>query len=340
MSALNSLPDLLRPYVGNTLDPLLNPLIAHLNSSPLTKNALLAFLALSVVRTLSRTLSSQVVNNWTSQRPWDNKKELVLVSGGCSGIGKQIMLDLAAKGIRVVILDVNEPDFKLPSNVSFYTADVTSTANLKQVGDAIRAAHGDPTVLINNAGVGYDGPILTEPEERIQRTFQVNTVSHFWMVREFLPAMIAANHGHVITIASMASFIGLGEMTDYCCSKASALAFHEGLTQEIRTWYKAKKVRTSIVHPLWVKTPMIQQLTDAKSNKFKMPVMTVQVVSDAVVKQVLGQRSGQVIIPAMHSGLSLLRAAPTWLQEFARGIGSKQLKAVVDAEMALKKSME
>ncbi|QSS62457.1 short-chain dehydrogenase/reductase [Histoplasma capsulatum] len=330
MSALQKPHDLLYRYVGNSLASVLS----YINSSLLTK-ALLAVLVLSILRSANRTLSSLVVNNWQRQRPWDNKRELVLLTGGCSGIGKQIMLDLAQKGVRVVILDVVEPSFKLPPNVFFYAADVTSTAIIKAVGDAIRAAHGDPTVLINNAGVGYGGTILDEPEERIQRTFQVNTISHFWMVREFLPAIIRENHGHVVTMASMASFIAVGEMADYCGSKASALAFHEALTQELRLWYNAKKVRTSIVHPLWVSTPMIEQLT-RPGSVFSMPVMTVDVVSSAVVKQILSQRSGQVIVPSRRSGISLLRAFPTWLQERARGVVSKELKAVSDAEAKLK----
>jgi short-subunit dehydrogenase len=199
------------------------------------------------------------------------------------------------------------------------------------VAKAIRAAHGDPTVLVNNAGIGHGGTILEEPEESIQATFQVNTVSHFWMVREFLPSMVRNNHGHVITIASMASFAVLGEMVDYSCSKASALAFHEGLSQELRVFYKAKKVRTSIVHPLWVRTPMIQLLTDAGQH-FKQPVMTPEVVSAAVVKQILTQSSGQVILPPKLSWLSNLRSLPWWLQEAGRSVQSRELKRMRDME--------
>lgn len=99
-------------------------------------------------------------------------------------------------------------------------------------------------MLVNNAGVGHADTILDEPEAKIRQTFEVNTISHFLMVREFLPSMVKQNHGHVITIASMASFVAQGEMVDYCCSKASALAFHEGLGQELRFWYEAPKVRT------------------------------------------------------------------------------------------------
>lgn len=89
--------------------------------------------------------------------------------------------------------------------------------------------------------------ILEKPESVVRKVFEVNTLAHWWTVREFLPAMIQRNHGHVMTIASAGSFLGVGEMTDYSCSKASALAFHEGLTQELRFWHKAKKVRTRYV---------------------------------------------------------------------------------------------
>lgn len=129
--------------------------------------------------------------------------------------------------------------------MSFYRCNITDSTDIKTVGDKIRAEVGEPTVLVNNAGVAYEGTVLEEDEVKIRRTIEVNTLAHFLTVREFLPAMINNNHGHVVTIASMASFLALGEMVDYCCSKASALAFHEGLGQELKYWYKAPRVRTS-----------------------------------------------------------------------------------------------
>lgn len=130
------------------------------------------------------------------------------------------------------------------STASFYQCDITSTANLKEVAAAIRQKHGHPTILINNAGFGRGGTILDESESDIRRTFEVNTISHFWTVKEFVPDMIQKNHGHIITIASLASFIAPGEIVDYSCTKAAALAFHEGLTQELKHWHKVGKVRT------------------------------------------------------------------------------------------------
>ncbi|KAH7313985.1 hypothetical protein B0I35DRAFT_410908 [Stachybotrys elegans] len=88
---------------------------------------------------------------------------------------------------------------------------------------------GDPTVLVNNAGIGYAKNILDSTNDEIRRTFDVNIVAHFFLVREFLPFMIKMNHGHVVTIASTASFLTIASNTEYSCTKATALAFHEGL---------------------------------------------------------------------------------------------------------------
>lgn len=311
--------------LGQWLQPIvqqLPPSLQNILLHPLAPKAFLVVVALALLRLTNRALTSWSLNNGVSVGKWNADRELVLLTGGCSGIGKQMVLDLAKTGTRVVILDIQEPTFSLPSGVTFYKADITSSASIAEVAEKIRATQGDPTILINNAGVGHDGTILEKPEAKIRQTFEVNTISHFLMVREFLPSMIAKNHGHIITIASMASFIGLGDMVEYSCTKASALAFHEGLRQELRLWYQAPKVRTTVVHPLWVRTPMIKVLTDAGSE-FKQPILTPEMVSEAVVKQVVSQRSGQIILPSYYTPLSMLRALPNWFQEFARGVGSR-----------------
>lgn len=289
-----------------------------------------AIFALATLYALNKILSRWSVNCQRSD-PWNPKNELVLLTGGSSGIGKQILEDLCKLNIKVVVLDVQAPTFELPSTASFYQCDITSTANLTQVAAEIRQKHGHPTILINNAGFGRGGTILDESESDIRRTFEVNTISHFWTVKEFVPDMIKKNHGHIITIASLASFIAPGEIVDYSCTKAAALAFHEGLTQELKHWHKVGKVRTSIIHPLWVRTPMISILTGAGGH-FKQRLLTPEMVSSAVVKQVVTQTSGQVILPLSHVPLAFLRALPTWLQEFVRGVASKDFVKLRELE--------
>lgn len=86
--------------------------------------------------------------------------------------------------------------------------------------------------------------MLAESEEEIRQVFDVNLIANFLLIKEFLPAMIKRNHGHIVTIASLASFITGVQNVDYSCSKVGALALHEGLAQELRHAYNAKKVRT------------------------------------------------------------------------------------------------
>lgn len=196
---------------------------------------------------LHQKASELVINNFQGNDPWIAEAELVLLTGGSSGIGKQLMEDLARKGLHIVMLDINPPPFTLPRGAYFYEADITSAKVISEVATRIRASHGDPTILINNAGIFHHGCIIDKPEHEIRQTFEVNTVAHFLLLKEFLPALIRANRGHIVTVASAASFVAVGEMVDYCCSKASALAFHEGLRQELKYWYRAPNVRTRFV---------------------------------------------------------------------------------------------
>lgn len=72
---------------------------------------------------------------------------------------------------------------------------------------------------------------------------------------------------------------------------------------------------------------MIQHYTDAGINS-RQPLLAPEDVSAAVVKQIISQSSGQVILPASHTGLSLIRGLPHWLQESIRGYGSLELKNI------------
>lgn len=131
------------------------------------------------------------------------------------------------------------------TNQFYYTLDISSSRDIKAVGERIRAEHGDPTVIINNAGIGNGKSILDLPEERLRRIFDVNIIAHFLLLREFLPAMVRADHGHIVTIASMASFSTQATNVDYACTKAGALVLHEGIGQELKHIYKAPRIRTS-----------------------------------------------------------------------------------------------
>lgn len=89
----------------------------------------------------------------------------------------------------------------------YYKCDITSIKEIKAVAQQIRAEVGYPTVLINNAGVARGKSILEAKEKDVRFTFDVNTLAHYWLVQEFLPDMVENNHGMIVTVASIASWV-------------------------------------------------------------------------------------------------------------------------------------
>ncbi|KAF6791392.1 hypothetical protein CMUS01_16231 [Colletotrichum musicola] len=279
------------------------------------KFALALVLGWTAVKKTNSLLSSAVLNNFTRDR-YDWRRELVLVTGGSGGLGDMLVRKLAKDCVKVVSIDVVPPVTPLPSNAYFYQTDITNSQSIKEAADKIRQDHGDPTVLVNNAGVMKLTTILDETEEQIRHVFDVNIVASFLVLKEFLPAMVKQNHGHVVTVASMASFVTGVQNVDYACSKAAALVLHEGLAQELRHRYKAPKVRTSIIHPTYVRTALIDKVH--RSGKFKATILEPEDVVDRIFKQVKSGRSGQVYLPDSFSRAVGARAWPNWAQEALR----------------------
>lgn len=198
----------------------------------------------------------------------------------------------------------------------FFKCDITSPKTIAAVAREIRTTVGDPTVLINNAGVVQGRTILESSERDVRFTFDVNTFAHFWTVKEFLPAMIKANHGMVVTVASVAAWVTVPNMVDYAASKAAAYAFHEGLTAELKTRYDAPRVRTVIVNQGFTKTALFTGYHN--DSPFMMPALEPATVAEAIVRQVLSGMSNQLILPSFGNTLPMLAAMPHWYQNRLR----------------------
>ncbi|GAB1216518.1 hypothetical protein ATERTT37_005734 [Aspergillus terreus] len=210
-----------------------------------TVGALGTLVVLGMLKHINDWLSKMAHNGYTKDLTWNWAREIVILTGGSSGIGAAIAAKLSESGSTIIILDINPPLQQLGKNVFFYKTNIASSTEVQEVADRIRQEHGDPTVLINNAGIGSAQLILDQSDQTTRQVFEVNILAHFYLVRQFLPAMINSGHGHVVTVASMASFLTQSQNVDYGCTKAAALAFHEGLGQELKHRYNASKVRTT-----------------------------------------------------------------------------------------------
>lgn len=287
-----------------------------------------------LARWASSYYDAGVLDNWTKDTyDWD--KEIVLITGGAGGIGGNVVKLLAEKGTKVVVLDVIPMTFEAPSNVYYYKCDITSPSTIASVAAEIRKDVGEPTVLINNAGVARGKNILDATEKDVRFTFDVNTLAHYWMTKEFVPSMVKNNHGMIVTVASFAAYITVPNMTDYAASKAAALSFHEGLTAELKTRYNAPKVRTIVINQGYTKTPLFQGYYN--DSPFLVPTLEPETVAEAIVKKVLAGHSGQVIIPGFGATLTFLRGFPHWYQLGLRAKGEKIMtnwhgRQVIDVE--------
>jgi NAD(P)-dependent dehydrogenase (short-subunit alcohol dehydrogenase family) len=296
----------------------------------------------------------KVLNNWTQDK-YDWEKEIVVITGGAGGIGGQVVKLMAERGTKVVVLDVIPMTFEAPKNVFYYKCDITSPATLAAVAKEIRKDVGEPTgkrgdgaeplsfflsffppwlrfnsmtnlnlspsaVLINNAGVARGKNILDATEKDVRFTFDVNTLAHYWTAKEFVPAMVAANHGMVVTVASFAAYMTVPNMTDYGASKAAALSFHEGLTAELKTRYDAPKVRTIVVNQGYTKTPLFDGYHN--DSPFLVPALEPDTVAEAIVQKVWRGCSGQLILPGFGVTLAFLRGFPHWYQVGLRAKGA------------------
>ncbi|KAF2728824.1 NAD(P)-binding protein [Polyplosphaeria fusca] len=306
---------------------MLQPLQSHLLLSRLP--SFITFLklltAVGVARRVSQSLNRLAWNNWSFGRPGapfkfgPGKKELVVITGGSSGFGYE-MVKLFNEHARVVVLDVSPFPDELAqlSDVFYYTCDVTDTNAVVELCEEIRTTHGDPSVLINNAGIATGKTVLETSNEQCERLFKVNLTSHFVLIREFLPGMLRMKKGHIVEMASMASFIAAPGLLDYCCSKVGAMFVAEGIRAECFRYPGGEGICTTSVHPSWHDTGIIK-VVEGTLRKHGIRADPAINVARIVVDQVLMAKSGRIFAPKGEEAKVGLRNWPVWMQDLLIG---------------------
>ncbi|KAK6519382.1 hypothetical protein TWF281_003216 [Arthrobotrys megalospora] len=280
------------------------------------------FLFWGLLYKLNDYLNWGVRNNWLVDQSWVWSKEIALVTGGSGGIGGLVAQGLAEKGIKVVVLDVIDLTYDAPKNIYFYKCDITSTAKIAEVAEEIRTTVGHPTIIVNNAGVARGNTILDGTEKDVRFTFDVNILAHFWILKEFLPHITKNNHGHIVTVASVAGYQTAPQMVDYGATKAAAISLHEGLSLELKHRYNAKKVRTTLVTQGLTRTPLFTGF--GNKSPFMFPQQHPESVAEGIVDQILSGESEHLIFPKSYNILTGNRGRPAWFQAYIAN-GTKDL---------------
>jgi len=247
----------------------------------------------------------------------------VVVTGGASGIGRLMALDFAQAGARVIAWDLNQEALgaiaseanKKGLDIAPMTVDVSDRKAVYAAADRLLSDGGSVDILVNNAGVVAGKKLLDTPDEKIEKTLQVNTLSHFWTVKAFLPSMLARDSGHIVTVSSAAGLIGVCGLADYSASKFAVFGFHEALRMELR---KTKsRVKTTIVCPFYINTGLFGGVKTR--FPFLLPILEPEYAAKKIVGAVAKGKK-RLIMPRLVLSMLYLRALPVGLLDVVADI--------------------
>lgn len=212
------------------------------------------------------------------------KDRLCVVTGGASGIGKALCERFAADGARHVVVVDRADGTAVAESIGGQaeSIDVGDEAQITEMLERVEREHGPIDVLCNNAGIASGADPLTSPIDEWQRQWDINVMSHVYAIRAALPGMLARGEGHILHTASMAGILTSHGNAPYATSKHAVV----GLAEWMSITYHDKGIRTYLLAPLGVRTPMLGDQADsewarAAAGPLKDPEEVAQQVTDA-----------------------------------------------------------
>jgi len=190
--------------------------------------------------------------------------KLAVVTGGGTGMGRELALQLVEQGCDVALCDVVEENMAetlrrcqeiAPQGilVSSHRADVSSEQDMNRFRDEVEQQHqrGYVNLVFNNAGIGGGGSFLNDSREHWDKTFSICWQGVYFGCRAFVPLLLASSEGHLINTASVNGFwASLGPQTAhtaYSAAKFAVKGFTEALINDFRL--NAPHVKVSVVLP-------------------------------------------------------------------------------------------
>jgi len=224
--------------------------------------------------------------------------KLAVVTGGGSGMGRELVRQLAAQGCSVAACDLNADAVGRAAAgaqqgappgvlVTGHTCDVSDEAQVLRFRDELTERHASPHVdlVFSNAGIGGGGSFVTDSREDWERTFAVDWLGVYYCARAFLPLLIASGDGVLVNTSSVNGLwasLGPGmPNTAYSTAKFAVRGFTEALIEDLRT--HAPQVRVAVVLPGHVGTDIVansfrarglpppEQMTDAQVQELIPP---------------------------------------------------------------------
>lgn len=246
---------------------------------------------------------------------------IAVVTGGGTGMGRELVRQLAAEGCHVAMCDVSADNMaesrtlaleKAPTGTRVTTtvADVADERQLEAFRDAVIREHATDYVnlVFNNAGIGAGGSFIRDTREDWERTFGVCWYGVYYGSRVFMPLLLKSTEGHLVNTSSVNGFwASLGPQTAhtaYSAAKFAVKGFTEALVNDCRL--NAPHVKVSLVMPGHIGTSIVintarimgrepqnlssEQLEDTRKMIARMG-FEVGAVPDDMLRELLQQRA-------------------------------------------------
>jgi NAD(P)-dependent dehydrogenase (short-subunit alcohol dehydrogenase family) len=198
-------------------------------------------------------------------------ERIAVVTGGLSGIGLESAKALQKSGHKIIIgsrrcggKQFESVQKILGKNSFFFHLDVGDEKSVKEFTSQIKKNIGDPSILVNAAGIYREAQIKDDNTEHWRDQLDVNLTGPFLMTKELMPGMIDKKFGRIVNIASTAGKVGAAGYAGYCASKAGLI----GLSKVTALEGAPYNISCISVSPTWVETPMMDNaaLRHSKEN--------------------------------------------------------------------------
>lgn len=191
----------------------------------------------------------------------DMKDKVALITGGASGMGKEMAVLLAIQGARVVIADLNQKSLDTVTmaypQIHAIRCDVTDPVAVQELLDTVESEIGPVFRLTVSAGIMPAGTVMDMATEVFARAMRINYEGLIYTVKSALPYLMQRKQGQIVLLGSLAGEVFSQNFSAYGASKAAVNAFGEVLAEELR----GTGVQVLTVRPAAVSTPLVQQAT-------------------------------------------------------------------------------
>jgi NAD(P)-dependent dehydrogenase (short-subunit alcohol dehydrogenase family) len=222
------------------------------------------------------------------------KDKIAIVTGGASGMGRELCKELGSKGAVVIAADINEEGAQQVASTITRAGgqavaahlDVSQAADVQKLIDKTTREQGRLDYMFNNAGIAVKGDVRDMTLEHWRRVFDVNLLGVVYGTNSAYTVMVEQGFGHIINISSLSGLVGYPTNVPYATAKYGVV----GLSISLRVEAADLGIKVSVVCPGFVQTSNLENATllNASKEDFLAQIPFKRMDANKAAKAILG----------------------------------------------------